>query len=189
MKKLISVSYNNIEYFLMNSYSIDAHKSLISKINETEITLETFKKELKSLEDGEINRVAVLFEAEFGLDISRLIQSVGVKCDYMNIGYLQNYFGEQWEQPVKKLEDLGFLQFHYMFFDEDDTNQEIELSKDDYIEYSTPNQDGMCIDPLLGEECTPQEFVSRHYKYISLTSAYTDYLRNHSQLFGLKNDN
>lgn len=177
---------NYIEKFMLNSYSVEDHKSLISQINATEILLESLKKNLKQLEDSELTRIAELFKTKFGMDISNFIKQVDAKCDYMNLGYLQNYLGDQWEAQANKLEELGFIKFRYMFFDPDDTNEEIELSKEDFIEYSTPNQDEMCIDPLLGEECTPAEFASRYYRYVCTTDAYTAFLNENSELFSLK---
>lgn len=177
---------NHIEKFMLNPYSVEDHQSLISQINATELLLETLKANLKQLEESELTRIADLFKTKFGIDVSSFVKQVGLKCDYMNIGYLLNHFGEQWEAKVNKLEELGFLKVHYMFFDPDDTNEEIELSKSEFIEYSTPNQDEMCIDPLLGEECTPQEFVSRHYRFVSTTDEYTNFLNKNTLLFSLQ---
>lgn len=189
MKKLISVSYNNIEYFLMNSYSIDAHKSLISKINTTEITLESLKNELKSMEAYEFNRVAEIFKKQFGFDIPKIIPNAGVAFDYVDISCLQKDLGDDWEKSAKKLEDLGFIEFHYMFFHNDNINHEIEISKETFLNCSTPNQNGMCIDPLLNQECTLQEFKAHSYILIGMTDAYADYLIKHSDFFRLKNEN
>lgn len=177
---------NYIEKFMLNPYSVEEHQSLISHINATELLLESLKKNLKQLEESELTRIADLFKTKFGIDVSIFVKQVGAKCNHINIGYLQNYFGEQWEIKTNKLEELGFLKIHYMFFDPDDTNEEIELTKSEFIEYSTPNQDGMCIDPLLGEECTPQEFKSRHYRFISTTANYTQFLNENTQLFSLQ---
>lgn len=177
---------NYIEKFMLNPYSVEDHRSLISQINATELLLETLKKNLKQLEDDELTRIAELFKTKFGIDVSSFVKQVGAKCDYMNIGYLQNHFGEQWEIKASKLEELGFLKFRYMFFNPDDNDHEIELSKSEFIEYSTPNQDEMCIDPLLGEECTPAEFASRYYRFITTTDEYTQFLNDNTLLFSLK---
>lgn len=161
----------------------DDYQQLLIEINNTEDHLQLLKQRLKTVKDLELKKISDLFFGKFGFSIQAFILNIESNGSYINYGYLHKYLGDDYEDLTDKLVDIGFLNIHYMFFDQENESNEIELSKADYVEFSTPNESGNCLDPLLGESCSPSQFKARSYKFASTTQNYTDFILQNSSIF------